>query len=76
MTVRGLIHARGPDINDRLHHEGVAGQGPNLPPGSPHHPLLGAPESAGGSTLSEFEALTAESADQDIHKDVRVVAVA
>jgi small subunit ribosomal protein S12 len=33
-------------------------------------------ESAGGSTLSEFQGLTALSPDQDIHKDVRAVAEA
>jgi small subunit ribosomal protein S12 len=38
-------------------------------------PLWGAPESAGGSTLSELAGLTAQSTDQDIHKDVRVVAM-
>jgi len=34
------------------------------------------PESAGGSTLFELQGLTARSTDQDIHKDVLVVAAA
>ena len=36
-------------------------------------PLWGAPESAGGSTLSELQSLIAQSADQGIHKDVWVI---
>jgi hypothetical protein len=48
------------------------------PPAGQSAPFLfvGAPESAGGSTLSELAGLTAQSADQDIHKDVRVAAEA